>query len=871
MPLTAGARLGPFEIGAPLGQGGMGEVYRARDARLGRDVALKILPSHVASDPEWRARLEREARALSSLSHPHICHLYDIGHHDGIDFLVMEYLEGETLDARLRRGPLPMPQVLRHGAEIAAALQAAHRTGLVHRDLKPGNIMLTRAGARLLDFGLAKPVRSPITPGVSAATMAPLTTEGTVVGTSQYMSPEQVEGREADARSDIFALGAVLHEMATGARAFDGRSAASAMAAVLERDPPPVSSLQPLAPAALDDVVRGCLAKDPDDRWQTAHDVKLQLETLARRVGAASAVPPRRRRWVGAALLGGLLLVAALAAVAGRVSAPRAEPGASLRASILPPGGHSFAPHDFAISPDGRRLAFVATGADGAASLWVQALDAAQPTQISGSAGAVSPFWSPDSRAIAFFTRDKLATVEPGGRGVQVIADVTLYARGGAWSPSGAILFSNSVFGPLVHVSADGGTPVPVTRVPADAAGEAHRFPQFLPDGRRFLYVKSWTAEQRGGAYLASLDDSEPRLVSPEIRGRMQLVGEHLLFLRDGILYAQPFDTTRGELTGTARPVIRGELATDWRFGDVPLSASSTGVLVYQSRLTYHSRLVWYDRNGRELGQLGAPGSSAPTISPDGRWVATALDSAGSGQQNIWVHDLQRGIATRVTTEGTDTAHAWSGDGHWLVYSSMRAVEGVFRRPVDGSGIEETLVESQAHLLVNDSSRDGSRVVYMDFSEGLPQLRALDLASRQRDTLGPGAEAVFSPDGRWLAFLGFPVGTLFVMPADGRAGGGRVQISAGAGAQARWRGDGKEIFFIGPDKKMMAAPIAVRDGRLEPGTPVPLFQTRIVQPRLVLFQYDVTADGQRFLINSLPREDSAAPLTVLTHWMDAVH
>ena len=846
----------------------MGEVYRARDTRLGRDVAVKVLPEAFASSPDARQRLDREARAISSLSHPNICALYDVGHQDGVDFLVMEYLEGETLAERLTRGPLPPDQVLRYGCEIADGLESAHRKGIVHRDLKPGNVMLTRTGAKLLDFGLAKPSVSPVSaPGSirTATPAAPLTAEGTVIGTFQYMAPEQVEGRATDARSDIFALGAVLHEMATGQRAFDGQSAASVMAAILERQPPPVSSLQPLAPAALDDLVRGCLAKDPDERWQTAHDVRLQLQGLRHRATSPPGlVTVRRSR---RELLAWVLAAAAILTAAGlatRSSPHQASPASLLRASLLPPAGHSFVPQEFAISPDGRRVAFVAVGADGVSTLWIQALESSQPSEISGSHGARFPFWSPDSRWIAFFAGHELRKVEPGGAAAQTICDVQPNARWGAWGAADVILFSHTAVGPLSRVPADGGTPVVATRIPDDMPGEAHRFPQFLPDGERFLYDVSWTTQQRGGVYLASLAGGAPALVLADVRGRVLLANDHLLFVRGGTLYAQPFDPWRAELSGAARPVVRNEIVSDWEFGSAPVAASQTGVLVFQSRRAYNSRLVWFDRSGRELDTVGEPGFWAPALSPDGKRVAVSFDSAGSGEPDLWVHDLQRSVSTQLTTDGAVNALAWSGDGAWLAYSARRSVEGIYRRPADGSGQEETLMESPAHLLVNHYSRDGRRLLYMDFASGGTELRSYDLQTKQSGTFGPGAEAAFSPDGRWITYIGLPSMALLVEPSTGE--GPPLRVSSGADSQARWRADGKELFYIGADRKMMSVPVTLRDDVLELGTPAPLFQTRIVQAQLVLFQYDVAADGQRFLINSLPRDDAAAPLTLLANW-----
>ena len=864
-PLT---RLGPYEVVSAAGAGGMGEVYRALDTRLGRHVAIKVLPASTASSPEWRQRLEREARAVSSLSHPNICALYDIGHQDGIDFLVMEFLEGETLAARLARGPLSTENALKTGIEIAAALASAHRKGIVHRDLKPSNVMLTRTGARLLDFGLAKPVSAFGKAGSGETVSAPLTTEGTLLGTYQYMSPEQVEGKEADARSDVFALGAVLHEMVTGRRAFDGESPASVIAAILEREPPPVSTLQPLSPSALDDIVRGCLAKDPDERWQTAHDVKLQLESLRVRSASLKSVessgPARSNR--REMIAWGVAAAALIAAAAlGLTRGPRTQQANhTLRASLLPPAGHSFVPHDFELSPDGRRVAFVAAGADGVPTLWVQSLDSSHAVEVASTVGAASPFWSPDSRWVAYFSGNKLLKVEPGGAAIQQISEVFGDARYGAWGSQDVIVFANAVLGPLFKVSASGGPSTPVTSIPQDVPAESHRFPQFLADGKRFLYVANWTNQQRGGVYLASTDGGTTQLVSSDIQGRALLANDQLLFVRNGTLLAQAFDSVEGRLTGTPRPVLQNEIVVDWRFGEVPLSASQNGTIVFQSRLNYNTQLVWYDRTGRELGVLGSPGFTAPALSPDGRRVAVAFDSKGSGQQNLWVHDVQRNVSTQLTSSGIDTAHEWSPDGRWILFSSIRGQNGIYRIPADGSGNEETFVQSPAHLLVNAYAPDGRSMMYMNLRTGRPTLQRYEFETKN-DTITEGsAEGRYSPDGKWIVSTEPPAFALMIRPV---AGDGRIQISSGTAGQARWRrSDGQEIFYIAPDRKLMAVQLTTKNGTLEPGPPVALFQTRIVRPSFVLFQYDVSADGQRFLINSLPREDAAAPLTLLSNW-----
>jgi len=863
MALEPGSRLGPYEIAAPLGAGGMGEVYRARDTRLGRDVAIKILPAQYAGDPEWRRRLDREARAVSSLSHPNICPLFDVGHQDGVDFLVMEYLDGETLAARIERGALPVDPVLRYGAEIASALAAAHRRGVVHRDLKPGNVMITRAGARLLDFGLAKPALSVPVSGIDLTASAPITAQGTLVGTYPYMSPEQVEGREVDARSDIFALGAVLYEMATGARAFEGKTTASLIAAILEREPPPIAARQPLAPAALDDIVRGCLAKDPEDRWQTAHDVKLQLDGLRRRV-AATGVEESGARAGGAASREGSGSGATRAPrVRQSVKGPVRRSAGPVRASVLPPRNHWFTPNDFQVSPDGTRLVFVAAGPDGRSTLWVLSMLSSQAHEIPGTDGATSPFWSPDSRRIGFFAQGRLKTVEPIGAGVQDLCGTLLTPGGGAWSRDDVIIFPPSVLGGLLQVPAGGGTPVPATTVPDEMKGEAHRYPQFLPDGRRFLYVARWTTQQRGGLYLASLDGRAPRLVSSEVRSGFVLACTKLLYADGGTLFARSFDPELAQLTGEPRVILRNEVAPQWRFEKVAISASATGILLFQSRLDYNSQLVSYDRKGRETGVVGEPGFWSPQLSPDGRYVAVGHDRDGTGQWSTTIFDRGRGISLSLPRIGTHKAHAWSPDGQWIYYSAIRERDGIYRRRADGSGTEETVLEeSTAFLLVNSHSPTAPRLLYMDFSNGTGGLRELCVETHQTKEVVWGAEGIYSPDGEWIAYVDFGLQSLAITHADR---GGRIQV-AGGGAQIRWRGDMTELYYIAPDKKLMCVPLTKRDGTIEPGNPFELFQTRIVEPTLVLFQYDVTRDGEEFLINSLPRADAAAPLSLIVNW-----
>src|SRR5262245_44274748 len=554
MSLGPGTRLGPYEIVAPLGAGGMGEVYKAKDTRLDRAVAVKVLPSHVSSDPALRERFEREARTIGALNHPHICTLHDVGHQDGIDFLVLEHLEGQTLVERLTKGALPIDQALQIAIHIADALDKAHRAGIVHRDLKPGNIMLTKSGAKLLDFGLAK-----VTPAVVAASglsmaptgPSPVTMQGTILGTLHYMAPEQIEGQEADARTDIFAFGAMLHEMVTGRKAFAGKTQASLIGAILKDEPPPPSTLQPITPPTLDRLIATCLSKDPDDRWQTARDLLRELRWIAE--GRATALPvvaragPRRERLALLFVSAVLIVVSALAGVlwAERVPAPAPR---LVRFDIITP--LSSDPSSFALSPDGRQLVFAALS-DGATKLWVRSLDATTPRSIAGTDGASYPFWSPDSRSIAFFADGKLKRIDVSGGTPQVLADAP-GGRGGTWNDDGLILFTPSQqqvdpTSVITRVSASGGSVTPVTHL-APGKG-SHRWPQFLPDGRRFLFLSALGRADANGVYLGSLDGREPIRLMAADSAALFAPPKTLLVVRQGVLRAIPFDPDRGTIT----------------------------------------------------------------------------------------------------------------------------------------------------------------------------------------------------------------------------------------------------------------------------------------------------------------------------------
>jgi serine/threonine protein kinase len=640
MALIPGTKLGPYEIQSPLAAGGMGEVYRAKDMRLGRTVAIKILPNHLSDSPELRQRFEREARAISSLNHPHICHLYDIGSHDGTEFQVMEFLDGQTLAERLRKGAMPLPELLTTATQIAEALETAHRAGIVHRDLKPGNIMVTKAGAKLMDFGLAKPMLAASGVGsapllsaaktMSANPMSPLTTAGTLVGTIQYMSPEQIEGKDADARSDIFAFGAVLYEMATGKRAFEGKNQISVASAILEKDPEAISKIKPLSPAALDYLVATCLAKDREERFQTAHDLRLQLKGIS--LASPSAVVPTHRsvsQTIALAVAGIALLL--IGAGIGHFLNPTPPLAFSVRSYIPPPPGTSFPLSGLEIgpvvvSPDGKTLAFSAVDEQGVTKLWLRPLDAQQAMVLDGTEDAAKPFWSYDGQLLAFAADGKLKKISIAGGTPAILADgVASESGGGTWNADGAILFSKELFGPIYRVNARGGDVITATKM---KSGEiSHGEPYFLPGGKHFIYTVSRSAappEIRVG----ELDRPEQDGVAIVVGQMPEFASDHLLFSRDGHIMAQRFDAGTWKVSGD--PQTLGNA----RF----FSISTNGVLAFHES-SAESELKVFDRSGNGIA---TPGPRAlygwPRFSPDGKSIAASVTDPKSGTEDVWVY-----------------------------------------------------------------------------------------------------------------------------------------------------------------------------------------------------------------------------------------
>ncbi len=873
----------------------MGEVYRARDTRLGRDVAIKVLLEHLSS-PEGRQRFEREAQAISQLSHPHICALHDVGNEDGTEYLVMEYLEGETLAARLTKGPLALDRTLRYGIEIADALDRAHRQGIVHRDLKPSNVMVTKSGVKLLDFGLAK-LAAPFVPtGVAGVSMFPtspsnLTAEGTILGTFQYLAPEQLEGKEADARTDIFAFGAVLYEMATGKKAFYGTSQASLISAIMSSEPPPITQGFPLAPAAFDRIVRISLAKDPDDRWQSAHDIGSELKWVAEGGSgtglAAPGVAPRtsRERLAWAAAAGATLAALALALLL--LARPR-EALRMVQATIPPPEKSSFVFEGgpMALSADGRRLAFLAPNAEKKILLWVRPLNGTAAQPLSGTDGARYPFWSPDGRFLGFFAGGKLKKIDAAGGPSQVLCD-TQEGRGGTWNREGVILFSPSSRDPLLRISSSGGAPAPATELDTTKREFSHRFPFFLPDGRHFLYLAQAVGTGPGGGRevcIGSLDSKERRpllpvnsnvVFAPSAPGA---ASGHVLFSRERTLVAQPFDAKRLRLSGEAFPV--GEQVE--YFGNLALgvfTASDNGILAYQaSGAGGISQLVWLDRSGKPLEVLGPPGDYLrPRISRDGRRVAMDIRDPQTGQADIWIYDLSRRVSTRFTSEPADNIFPiWSPDGSRIVFESNRkGSDDLYQKVSSGAGNDEEFLVQEGRLLVpTDWSSDGRFVVYNLIDARTKRgwdLGIYSVAEKKTSVFlsTPSSEANgrFSPDVRWLAYTSDESGRyeVYVQPFPGPSG--KWQISTAGGGQPVWNPDGKEIFYVSADNKMMVVDIKTDSG-FEAGTPRALFELTLKSG--TGWKYDISPDGQRFLANTVVGEVKANPITLVLNWASEI-
>ncbi len=850
MPLSPGEKLGPYEIVSAIGAGGMGEVYKARDTRLDRTVAVKVLPDHIAKRDDLRARFEREARAVASLNHPNICTLHDIGP----GYMVMELIEGESLADCVAKGAIPVDQALKHATQLADALDRAHRAGVTHRDVKPQNIMLTRDGVKVLDFGLAK---SQAKPGPTEETLtAVLTTEGTIVGTPQYMAPEQFEGREADARSDIWAFGAVLYEMIAGQKAFQGKSYSALLGAILNADPAPLN-----APAWIERLIKRCLQKDPDDRYQSMRDVVLDMRAPQPETKSET----KTNRWPWIAAIAVPTLIAAWLAV--RIEKPLAAP--LVRSTLALPPHVNHDGNSIAVSPDEKRVAFSARNAEGKIQLWVRPLDTIAAQPLAGTDGASDPFWSPDSQSIGFFAEGKLKRVEASGGPVLTLADTdrTELNRGGSWSSKGVILFNGGGFGPLKRISATGGAVVEATKVAGPVT--THRRPWFLPDGNHFVFSSGVGASSTSKAiHLGSLDSTaDTKLIDASDSGAIYSAG-HLLFLRAEVVMAQPFDTRKLAISGHAIPALEsvpgGGVANMAGF-----SASPNGLLVHASGSRYFSDLTWFGRNGDKIATLGEP-ANFQSISFSGDRTRIAVSMLDPQQNsNVWLVDAVRGVRTPLNSGRSGRAAVFSADGRVVFYPVVH--EGgtqIFRQRSDGAGAAEMIGEGRfaGHWFSN--SPDGKLLLVGVGSKGVAVLPdPLGEPGKSKwypfPNLPPSASLTqFSPDGRWIAYQSEETGRdeIFVTPFPGP--GMKRQVSTSGGSHPRWRDDGREIFFLAPDGHIAAAEVSPRKGILETGEAKFLFNPRM--RRVPTYTYDISADGQRIL--AITQRNTTDSLTIVQNW-----
>ncbi|HEX5473349.1 MAG TPA: protein kinase [Vicinamibacterales bacterium] len=875
MTMTSGTRVDHYEIIGPAGSGGMGDVYRARDVRLDRDVAVKTLKG------AFTERFEREAHAISALNHPNICTLYDIGHHDGSGYLVMEFIEGTPI-----AGPLPVEQAVTYGIQICEALHAAHRKGIVHRDLKPANILVTKQGIKLLDFGLAKlaatsSVAAAAAGAVEQATVAALTGTHTVVGTPQFMAPEQIEAREVDARTDIFAFGCVLYELLTGTRAFDGQTSSSVMAAVLATTPRPIEELIPLTPPALDRIVSRCLAKDPEDRWQSARDVAAELSWVLQggsKAGLPAIVSGRRRvreklAWAAC----GLASVAAIAfAVAWVRRAP--QPAPIVRFPLtLPAAVQNASPP--VISPDGRNIVFAADSG-GQRMLWLRPMDSIEVRPLPGTEGVFRPFWSPDSRFVGFIAAGKMKKVAVAGGPPQTICDVSGDGDG-SWSPEGVILFDGLATDPLREVSAAGGVSKPFVFEAGKTGGlVGSGWPEFLPDGKHFLYTVAGagaTGADVGGDMALNVgllgSTTSKTLFRTTTRVAYAAPG-YLLFVREQTLVAQKFDPDTQTLSGDPVPLGEG-LGTD-TVGLASFSVSRTGVLVYRGGELTGSRLVWIDRNGKETPAMDAPADYHDTwLSPDRTHLVYDVGTDG-GKDDVWIRDLTRGVSSRFTFGPTTNVDAiWSPDGRSIVYTSRAKGPGdLYSKDASGTKDPEALLVDPDQKYVSDWSPDGKYLLYTVRGKDVAgwDIRALPMQGDRKSipivaTRFSELWATFSPDGQYIAYQSNESGRAEIYVQEFPQPRHKWQISTNGGVEPYWSRDGKELFYRA-GRNIMAVPVTL-GASFVAGTPAALFETRF-SASVARGVYRPSADGQRFLVLAPRATQGDQPASVVLNWMSGL-
>ena len=854
----------------------MGEVYRAIDTRLKRTVAIKVLREDAADNPIRLERFEREAHAISSLNHPHICTVYDSGHQNGLRYLVMEHCDGETLADRLARRSMRLDEAIRCATEIATALSAAHQKGIVHRDLKPGNIMLTSTGAKVLDFGLAKltDAASPNPPSLSTLSGDGdgLTSEGAILGTLNYMSPEQLEGKPVDARADLFAFGAVLYEMVGGRRAFEGASRASVIAAILEREPPPIRSARPQISPALERVLHKCLAKEPERRWQTARDLADELQWIASadpQIGSAggrSKTVGNRAAWIGAGSLIMLTAVVLVALAPGNIWRAGTPVTVGTEFVIPAPPDTTYGDTPFSISPDGRLLAFIATPPNGKNALWVRPLNSLDAQRLPGTDDATLPFWSPDSRFLGFFAGGKLKKVAVPGGTPQDLTDA-VRPHGGSWSKDDVIIFSQQIDGRIRRIRAGGGDVTTVTQLDASRSEVVHSWPQFLPDGQHFIF-RIWSpVPDVTGLYVGSLAAGRSHRLLNANSNAVYVQTGHLLFHRGGTVYAQRFDLEKLLLADEPHR-IADQLVFNEVSAHAAFTASDNGTLGF--RPAPRTQLLWFDRAGQRLGSVAeAAYYLDPALSNDDRRLAVARVDPSTQTPDIWLIDLKTGSRTRMTFDAaSDRSPVWTADSRRIAFSSNRELNyNIYQASVEHGGREEVLFRSPYNKWPTDWSSDDR---FMAFHEAIGAtrrsgLRLLALTDDRKphhftDSVGDGA--TFSPDARWVAFTTGDVQVKAVPPAEGE-----WRISTGGGVEPVWRRDGRELFYLSGDDVLMAVTIRTSDGKFNYEAARPLFKTMVPRARgTARNHYAVTSDGQRFLINAAVGDTSVPPITIRTDW-----